>query len=140
MIVGQGKNWNIPAFWSVVLRYVAAPALAIVFSFSYPNFYLLRNNPLHVMGFGVGHVALILIFAGFIVPKWLDVFIPPSRRGEGKVDWGANVPADVEVMERNAQMEQAGRFVNVEGNDPAAGSSSGDENPKSEEPKGEALR
>ena len=105
-------------FWSPVLRYVAAPALAIVFSFSYPGFYLLRNDPLHIMGFGVGHIALIIIFAGFIMPKWFDVFVPPSRRGEGKVNWGANVAADPEEMERNAKMEQAHKLdggVTIEG-------------------------
>lgn len=41
------------------------------------------------------------------MPKWFDVFIPPSRRGEGLVTYGANVDANVEEMERNAQMEQA---------------------------------
>lgn len=59
------------------------------------------------MGFGVGHIALIIVFGGFIMPKWFDVFIPPSRRGEGKVDLGANVPADVDSMEENARMEMA---------------------------------
>lgn len=107
LIVGQGKNWSIPVFWSPILRYVAAPALSIVFSFSYPNFYELRNDPLHVLGFGVGHIGLILIFGGFIVPKWYDVFIPPSRRGEGKVLYGAGVDADIEEMERNAALENA---------------------------------
>ena len=106
-IVGQGKNLSIPFFWSGILRYVAAPALCIVFSFSYPNFYTLRNDPLHVMGFGVGHIALLLILFGFIMPKWYDVFIPPGRRGEGKTAYGANVPADVDTMEENARMEMA---------------------------------
>lgn len=59
------------------------------------------------MGFGVGHIALLLILFGFIMPKWFDVFVPPSRRGEGNVDFGANVPADVDSMEENARMEMA---------------------------------
>ncbi|KAG9252165.1 sodium-dependent noradrenaline transporter [Emericellopsis atlantica] len=107
VIVGQGKNWSIPVVWSGILRYIAAPALAIVFGFSYPNFYKLRNDPLHVMGFGVGHIALLIIFCGFIMPKWFDVFIPPSRRGEGNVLYGANVAADPEQMEKNAELEMA---------------------------------
>jgi solute carrier family 6 GABA transporter-like protein 1 len=107
LIVGQGKNWSIPVFWSPILRYVAAPALSIVYSFSYPNFYKLRNDPLHVLGFGVGHIGLLLVFGGFILPKWYDVFIPPSRRNEGKVLYGAGVDADVEEMERNAALEMA---------------------------------
>lgn len=88
------------------------------------------------MGFGVGHIALLIIFSGFIMPKWLDVFIPPSRRGEGKVDWGANVTADPEAMERNAKMEQAHKLDAInenidgpfshDGNDLSASSSNGD--------------
>lgn len=131
---------KIPPFWSPIVRYIAAPALAIVYSFSYPAFHLLRNDPFHVMGFGVGHIALIFIFAGFIVPKWFDVFIPPSRRGEGKVEWGANVAADTDAMERNAKMEQAHKLNNGDmnidesamrdGNDLSASSSDGDKSNK----------
>lgn len=120
LIVGQGKNWKIPIFWSPILRYVAAPALAIVYSFSYPNFYELRNDPLHVLGFGVGHIGVLIVLAGFIVPKWFDVFIPPNRRGEGVVTYGANVNADVEEMERNAALEQAHK-LNKKDNDSATG-------------------
>lgn len=78
-----------------------------MYSFSYPNFYQLRNDPLHVLGFGVGHIAILIVLGGFVVPRWFDVFIPPSRRGEGLITYGANVEADVEEMERNAAMEQA---------------------------------
>ncbi|KAF4120672.1 solute carrier family 6 (neurotransmitter transporter, GABA) member 1 [Geosmithia morbida] len=105
LIVGQGKNWKIPVFWSPLVRYIAAPALAIVFSFSYPAFYQLRNDPLHVLGFGVAHIGIVLILCGFILPKWYDVFIPPARRGEGKFHFGAQVEADQEEMERNVALE-----------------------------------
>jgi len=37
VIVGTGKNWKIPVFWGPLLRYISAPILAIVFSFSYPE-------------------------------------------------------------------------------------------------------
>ncbi|KFA72432.1 hypothetical protein S40288_08034 [Stachybotrys chartarum IBT 40288] len=107
LIVGQGKNWEIPTAWSFILRYIAAPALSIVYSFSYPNFYQLRNDPLHVLGFGVGHVGLIIVAAGFIVPKWFDVFIPTGRRGEGKSKLGAGVDADFHEMEENVRLEMA---------------------------------
>ncbi|KAH7323124.1 hypothetical protein B0I35DRAFT_350581 [Stachybotrys elegans] len=107
LIVGQGKNWSIPTFWAVILRYVAAPALAIVYSFSYPGFYQLRNDPLHVLGFIVGHFGVLIVIAGFVVPKWFDVFIPPSRRDEGKTNYGACVDADFLEMEENARLEQA---------------------------------
>ncbi|KAG5917759.1 hypothetical protein E4U61_002430 [Claviceps capensis] len=91
-IVGSHKNWKIPSLWAPILRYVAAPILAIVYSFSYPSFYALREDPLHILGFAIGHIALLLVGSGFIVPRWLDGLIPPERRGEGKPDIGANVP------------------------------------------------
>ncbi|KAM3474866.1 hypothetical protein MY8738_007664 [Beauveria namnaoensis] len=95
-IVGQGTNWKIPAFWAPLVRYIAAPTLSIVYSFSYPSFYELRDDPLHIFGFAVGHIALIIIGAGLIVPRWFDILIPPPRRNEGHHDYGANVlaPAD----------------------------------------------
>lgn len=74
------------------MRYVSAPILAIVYSFSYPSFYKLREDPLHILGFAVGHVALLLILSGFIVPRWYDALIPPPRREEGKHDIGAHAP------------------------------------------------
>ncbi|KAG6031900.1 hypothetical protein E4U19_007817 [Claviceps sp. Clav32 group G5] len=91
-IITSHKNWKIPPLWAPILRYIAAPILAIVYSFSYPSFYILREDPLHVLGFSIGHIALLLVGSGFIVPRWLDSLIPPERRGEGKLDNGANVP------------------------------------------------
>lgn len=97
-IVGQGKNWSIPVWWSVLVRYIAGPILSIVYAFSYPAFYQLRYDPLHILGFGVGHIALLLIFGGILVPRWFDVFIPPQRRAEGKLDLGAHAPAMEELV------------------------------------------
>ncbi|KAK1464917.1 Sodium:neurotransmitter symporter family protein, partial [Colletotrichum paranaense] len=91
VVIGSGKNWNIPTFWPVLLRYISGPILAIVYGFSYPSFYELRYDPLHILGFAVGHVALILILAGFIVPRWFNVFIPVHRRNEGKMAYAPNV-------------------------------------------------
>lgn len=36
------------------------------------------------MGFIVGHMLLVFCIAGFIVPRWLDVFIIPQRRDDWK--------------------------------------------------------
>ncbi|KAG6292857.1 hypothetical protein E4U46_008219 [Claviceps purpurea] len=91
-IIGCHKKWKIPSLWAPILRYVAAPILAIVYSFSYSSFYALRQDPLHILGFAIGHIALLLVGSGFIVPRWLDGLIPPERRGEGKLDIGAHVP------------------------------------------------
>jgi solute carrier family 6 GABA transporter-like protein 1 len=81
--VAQGSNWKIPFFWAPVLRYISAPILCIVTSFSYPAFYKdYRMDPLHVFGFAVAHVCMVFVVAGFIVPRAFDVFIPVSRRPE----------------------------------------------------------
>ncbi|GKT56008.1 sodium chloride dependent neurotransmitter [Colletotrichum tofieldiae] len=87
VVIGSGKNWNIPTFWPVLLRYISGPILSIVYGFSYPAFYQVRYDPLHILGFAVGHVALILIFAGFMIPRWFNVFIPAHRQNEGKIHY-----------------------------------------------------
>lgn len=83
MIVGTGRNWSIPAFWPVLLRYVSGPVLAIIFSFAYPEFYTLKNDPLMVLGFAVAHIGICLIVLGFVMPRYYNIFIPPQRRHEG---------------------------------------------------------
>ncbi|KAF3355064.1 hypothetical protein VDGD_07956 [Verticillium dahliae] len=102
-IVGSGKNWNIPAFWGPLVKYVAAPILAIVYSFSYPAFYAEgRKDPLHIFGFAVAHIVLIIIAAGFIAPRWFNVFIPAHRQNEGKIPYApcvTNGALEVEVTE-----------------------------------------
>ncbi len=89
VIVGSGKNWDIPFFWGILVKYISGPILAIVFSFSYPGFYADgRQDPLHIMGFIVGHIALILIGGSFIVPRWYNALIPAHRQNEGKIPYG----------------------------------------------------
>jgi solute carrier family 6 GABA transporter-like protein 1 len=84
--VGGGRNWNIPVFWPFLLRYISAPVLAIVFSFSYPEFHRLRYDPLMILGFTVSHIGLAIILFGFTVPRYYAVFVPPDRRHEGTED------------------------------------------------------
>lgn len=113
-IVGQGKNWSIPSWWAVLLRYVSAPILSIVYAFSYPAFYQLRYDPLHILGFGVAHIALLLIFGGLLLPRWFDVFVPPQRRAEGHIDNGAFAPAMEELVAEDAA--ESARKVDSNGN------------------------
>jgi solute carrier family 6 GABA transporter-like protein 1 len=82
-IVGGGQNWNIPVFWPFLLRYISAPVLAIVFSFSYPEFHQLRYDPLMILGFTVAHIGLAIILLGWTIPRYYAVFVPPDRRHEG---------------------------------------------------------
>ncbi|KAL2869565.1 sodium:neurotransmitter symporter family protein [Aspergillus lucknowensis] len=83
-IIGGENNWRIPSIWPVLLRYVCAPVLCIIFSFAYPEFHTLRYDPLMITGFIVAHIILLLILLGFVMPRYYDVFIPPDRVGEGK--------------------------------------------------------
>ncbi|CAI4210783.1 unnamed protein product [Parascedosporium putredinis] len=73
------------AFYSPLLRYIAGPILAIVFGFSYPAFYKLRYDPLHILGFAVGHIALIIVAFGFIVPAGTMFLSPSSWRRQDPI-------------------------------------------------------
>ncbi|KAH9883498.1 putative sodium/chloride dependent neurotransmitter transporter [Xylariomycetidae sp. FL2044] len=84
VIVGGGKNWKIPTFLPVLLRYVSGPILAIIFSFAYPDFYTERYDPLAITGFILAHIGMLAILLGFIMPRYYDVFIPPKRQNEGR--------------------------------------------------------
>lgn len=87
----MGKNWALPFFWAPVLRYISAPILAILTSFAYPSFNRVRNDPLHIYGFCVGHVVMLLVVLGLVVPRSFDVFIPNARRGEGELPYAPSV-------------------------------------------------
>ena len=84
--IAQGRNWALPLFWAPVLRYITVPILAIIYSFAYPTFYKVRNDPLHIIAFTAMHACMIVISAGFIFPRFLDVFVPIVRRNDGVID------------------------------------------------------
>ncbi|KAL4881793.1 hypothetical protein BJY04DRAFT_188122 [Aspergillus karnatakaensis] len=84
-IIGGEKNLKIPSVWPVLLRYVCAPVLAIIFSFAYPEFHTLRYDPLMITGFIVAHLVLLAILLGCVMPRYYEVFIPPERVGEGEI-------------------------------------------------------
>ena len=92
IVVGGGKNWNIPTYWAVLLRYLSAPVLAIIFSFAYPEFYTLRYDPMMIAGFILAHICLVLAVLGFVLPRYCDILIPSHRRREGMEETFANEP------------------------------------------------
>lgn len=83
MIVGQGKNWKIPAFMPVLLRYLSGPVLAIILSFAFPEFHTLRYDPMMISGFILSILTIIVILLGLVMPRYYDAFIPIYRRSEG---------------------------------------------------------
>ena len=88
------------------------------------------------MGFAVGHVVLLTFLAGFMVPRWFDVFIPPTRRNEGHIPYAPMVTqnpddmnqgvesgqgeteTDAEVMTKQASPDNGSLAGDVKGNRP----------------------
>ena len=58
------------------------------------------------MGFGVGHIVLLLFLGGFMVPRWFDVFIPPTRRNEGHIPYAPMVTQDPDDMNQGVESGQ----------------------------------
>ncbi|EOA88889.1 hypothetical protein ACJQWK_05946 [Exserohilum turcicum] len=83
VIVGQGKNWKIPAFMPFLLRYLSGPVLAIIFSFAFPEFHTLRYDPMMIAGFILSILTVIVILIGLVMPRYYDAFVPVHRRSEG---------------------------------------------------------
>lgn len=122
-VVGQGRNWKIPSFWSILLRYIAGPILAIIFSFAYPEFYSLRYDPLMIVGFIAAHLVLVGIVLGFVVPRYYNVLIPGPRRAEGteitipgqlKVGDSAVIAAGEQIGRASSSDDVEGRMINDE--------------------------
>ncbi|KAJ2899397.1 hypothetical protein MKZ38_003069 [Zalerion maritima] len=87
VIVGQGKNWSIPVFWSPVIRYISAPILAIIFGFTYSLFYGNRGDPLHIFGFTAAHWIMATLLCGVLFPRWLNFLIPPVQRDSERLQY-----------------------------------------------------
>ncbi|KAI7626703.1 hypothetical protein KC346_g1127 [Hortaea werneckii] len=106
--VGTGRNWKIPFFWAPILRYVAAPILAIVYSFAYPSFYAVRDDPLMIMAFIVAHMVVLMILVTYIMPNSLDILIPVDRRGEGDRTYAPQVLLGKEDSRISQGLEYSG--------------------------------
>ena len=47
------------------------------------HFHATRGDPLQIFAFMVAHLIVLVVLVGFIIPKSLNVFVPPERRDEG---------------------------------------------------------
>lgn len=83
LIVGTGRNWKIPPFLPFLLRYVSGTVLAIIFSFSFPQFNVEKNDPMMIAGFILAWLCLIAMIVAFVFPRYYDPLIPLHRRGDG---------------------------------------------------------
>jgi solute carrier family 6 GABA transporter-like protein 1 len=82
-----GKNWRLHWAWPVLLKYITAPAVGLVFSFAYPKFLnTSAKNPPYVYSFTIMHFVMIFIVGLFIFPRFGNALIPAHRvqRGDGK--------------------------------------------------------
>ncbi|KAF1942614.1 SNF-domain-containing protein [Clathrospora elynae] len=111
VIVGQGKNWKIPAFLPFLLRYLSGPVLAIILSFAFPEFHTLRYDPMMITGFILSILTIIAVLLGFVMPRYYDAFIPSQRRGEG------TEPTVAMVTKGEVAGKPIGDMVNAEGGD-----------------------
>ncbi|KAH0132383.1 hypothetical protein KCU67_g16638, partial [Aureobasidium melanogenum] len=94
LIIGSGKNWKIPFFLPILLRYVSGPVLAIIFSFAFPEFHTLRYDPMMITGFILSVLGMLAVLMGFVMPRYYDVLIPVERRDEGTKETVLNQPMD----------------------------------------------
>ena len=94
VVVGQGRNWRIPFFMPVLLRYISGPILFFFNDTATTEIYTLRYDPLMIAGFILAHLGLLMVLLGFVMPRYYDAFIPPERRGEGTGHTVAGVPKE----------------------------------------------
>ncbi|KAF7192471.1 Sodium- and chloride-dependent GABA transporter 1 [Pseudocercospora fuligena] len=104
LVVGRGKNWKIPVFWPVLLRYISGPVLAIIFSFAFPEFHRLRYDPMMITGFILSMLGLSAIVFGCVFPRYMATLVPTERREDSAKTTIANEPAftEDEVHEINS--------------------------------------
>ncbi|RVX67809.1 hypothetical protein B0A52_07737 [Exophiala mesophila] len=110
--VAINNNWPLPSFWTPVLRYVSAPILAILTSFAYPTFGSVMNDPLHIFGFCVGHIVMLLVVVGLVIPRWFDVFLPDNRKYEGDLPYAPSVLVGTGDMHIGRREEEGSEDTN----------------------------
>ncbi|KAL8672424.1 MAG: hypothetical protein Q9168_003102 [Polycauliona sp. 1 TL-2023] len=120
VIVGSGKNWNIPIFWSPLIRYISAPILFIVYSFAYPEFWTLRNDPPYIFGFILAHFCLKFAISSLVLPRYYDVFVPMHRLDDGKRVAAPGVLENL-IVGRNEDVAEIGSRLGKESDEDVKG-------------------
>jgi solute carrier family 6 GABA transporter-like protein 1 len=111
VIVGTGRNWRIPFFMPILLRYISGPVLAIIFSFAFPEFHTLRYDPMMITGFILSLIGISIMLVGFIAPRYYDVFVPAHRQNEGMEPTIANEDKeDVASVMSEPEKEKTGEM------------------------------
>lgn len=76
-----------------------------MYSFSYPDFYSKRQDPIYIYGFALAHFALLSVGLGLVVPSWFDSLIPPQRRNEGHIPYAPCVTLDPDELRERQRLE-----------------------------------
>ncbi|KAJ2896034.1 hypothetical protein MKZ38_005919 [Zalerion maritima] len=113
LIIGQGKNWALPAFWAPLLRYITCPILAIVFSMAYAGFQDYKKDPMYIIGIVAGHFLLLIVISGIIFPKWFNWFVPADRFDDADLPYAPGVPRDAIEGEHADQTMEVGDSGNL---------------------------
>ncbi|RBQ95861.1 hypothetical protein VDGD_03500 [Verticillium dahliae] len=83
-----GKNWRLHWAWPVILKYLTAPAVGLVFSFAYSKFRdeKFAQDPAYLYSFILFHMVMVFIVGLFIFPRFFNCLVPARRleAGEGK--------------------------------------------------------
>ncbi|KAM0335144.1 hypothetical protein ACHAQA_000185 [Verticillium albo-atrum] len=83
VVIGVGKNWNIPVVWAPCLKFISGPILAIVLSFAYASFPASMADPIWVYGFSMMHLVYPIIVIGLIFPGWYNFIVRVEKREKG---------------------------------------------------------
>ncbi|CRK14606.1 hypothetical protein BN1723_016867 [Verticillium longisporum] len=105
-----GKNWRLHWAWPVILKYLTAPAVGLVFSFAYTKFRDERHaqDPAYLYSFILFHMVMIFIVGLFIFPRFFNCLVPARRleAGEGKYDVAPQVIIGETVMLSSGGIEE----------------------------------
>lgn len=100
VLIGVGKNWNIPYFWAAIMKYISGPILAIVLSFAYPKFTETHMyDPIMIYGFSIVHLVLPTIVLGLLMPSWFNWIIPSA-----KIPLGEKPVAPMETIDNSNEI------------------------------------
>jgi solute carrier family 6 GABA transporter-like protein 1 len=118
VIIGVGKNWNIPIVWAPCLKYISGPILAIVLSFSFASFPEKMADPIMIYGFSIMHLVYPIMIIGFILPGWYGFLVQPDKRDKG--DYPV-MPLEVYDQSFQAYPTYGDNVGDVEGGDSGSG-------------------
>ena len=112
-MVARGENWHIPVFWAPMIRWLSAPILMILLSFAYANVHKYANDPLHIFGLIVAHIAIFFVSAGFLLPMTMNMWTSLEERDGYKKQY-AKGPREVLEEELTAIDEKGKEDDNLE--------------------------